>query len=236
MSPTILFEDDDIVVLDKPSGMLSIPDRFDEAAPTLSTWLKARYGDIFVVHRLDRETSGVILFAKHADAHRALNAQFETHTARKRYEAVVDGIVEPPSGTIDLPIGPHPRQRGMMCVDMRNGKPSVTHYTAIARYRTFSHLSLELETGRQHQIRVHCLAIGHPLAVDALYGKRAALLLSSFKKNYHGSGEERPLIARLTLHAADLTFTHPRTQLPQTVSAPLPKDLTALLRQIARWN
>lgn len=232
----ILFEDADLVVLNKPAGMLSIPDRFDADAPNLAANLREQYGDIFVVHRLDRETSGVILFAKNADSHRALNIQFESHAARKRYDALVDGIVKEESGTIDFPIGEHPRRKGMMCVDAQDGKNATTLYTVVRRFREFTHVSVTLVTGRQHQIRVHAAAIGHPLAVDGLYGARTALLLSSIKRKYRASGEERPLMARLSLHASELTFEHPRTHEARTVVAPLPRDFAATLKQLERWG
>lgn len=233
---TILLEDADIVVIDKSSGLLSIPDRFDPDLPSASGLLTKQYGEIFIVHRLDRETSGVMVFAKNAVAHRALNIQFEEHSARKRYEAVVDGVIVADSGTIDLPLAPHPKRKGTMHVAGAEGKPAVTHYTVLERFKNFTHVALDLETGRQHQIRVHCAAIGHPLCVDAVYGARPALLLSSVKSKYKGPEDERPLMPRLSLHAESLTFVHPRSSQALTVRASLPRDLSALLKQLRKWN
>jgi RluA family pseudouridine synthase len=232
----VLYEDSDVIAIDKASGMLSIPDRFDEHAPNLAAMLKERCGEIFVCHRLDRDTSGVIVFAKHADAHRVLNEQFESHTIRKQYEAIVDGTMTQSAGTIELAIGPHRRHRGMMMVDAVHGKLAVTHYHVKTGFREFSHLAIDLETGRQHQIRVHCAAIGHPLMVDPLYGTRTEFLLSSIKKNYRGAEHERPLMDRLTLHASELEFVHPGTNEGVIIRSPLPKDMAATLRQLARWN
>jgi len=234
--PEIIFEDDVLVVLNKPAGLLSIPDRFDAELPSLSEMLKRKYGNIFVVHRLDRDTSGVIVFAKDARAHKELNRQFESRETVKKYSAVVEGNVPDNTGMISLPLSPSHGGVHAMRVDEKNGKEALTEYAVLERFKHCTSVAITLHTGRQHQIRVHFSAIGHPLLVDAVYGNTDAFLLSSIKHTYKPAGDEKPLIARLTLHASEITFTHPVRSETVHALAPLPKDLTALLKQLGKWD
>jgi len=237
-SVDILFEDESLIAVHKPAGMLSIPDRFKPELPNLQKWLEDRYESIFTVHRLDKGTSGVLCFGRTAEAHRTLSLQFEHRTARKIYHAITDGFPPADSGTIDRPLAAHPGKAGLMVVHAK-GKPSVTHYEVLKRYRNYALLSLELETGRTHQIRVHLAEIGCPLLVDPQYGKQEAFYLSSVKARKYQPNrrqEERPLMDRLTLHAAELTITHPVTQEPITFQAPYPKDFGAVLKQLDKWG
>jgi RluA family pseudouridine synthase len=228
----ILLLDDSVVAVDKPSGIAVIQERHDRDAPTLLRLVEAQIGDTFVVHRIDKETSGVVLFARTSEAHRDLSMQFEHGTVRKTYLALLEGAPEGDEGIIDLPIA---SARGRMKIGA-GGKPATTHYRVVRRFRGYSFVEAHPATGRQHQIRVHFAAIGHPLVVDSLYGNRAGFLLSEFKSRYRPAGEiERPLIGRLSLHAAELSFDHPVDRSRVTVAAPLPDDFAATLKQLERW-
>lgn len=234
----ILFQDEALIVVEKPPGMLSIPERFDPLKDNLLSRLRQIYGQVFVVHRLDRETSGLMCFARKEEAHRNLSIQFTERQVDKYYLALVDGRPIPPSGIIDKPIGPHASIAGKMAITP-TGKPAITLYQVLDTYRNFSLVQANIKTGRTHQIRVHFSSIGHPLAVDPLYGKREFLLLSEIKLRNFRIGkyaEEKPLIHRLTLHAWKLGLTHPVSGERLEVESPLPKDFRALLSQLDKWG
>jgi len=229
----VLHEDDRIIVFDKASGVASIRERF-EVGVSLKEMAEEKFGRLWTVHRIDKETSGVIIFARDAEAHRSLNGQFERHETIKIYAAVLEGEMPEQEMRIDIPIMSDPARPGRMRPSAR-GKESVTILRLRELFRGFSYVEAQPLTGRQHQIRVHCRAIGMPLAVDAFYGNRSELLLSSFKRRYRSYGqEERPLIARLTLHAERLTVAHPGTGEPVTFAAELPRDMRALLNQLRK--
>jgi 23S rRNA pseudouridine955/2504/2580 synthase/23S rRNA pseudouridine1911/1915/1917 synthase len=235
---TVLYQDEALLIAAKPPGLLTIPDRFEPQGPNLQALLNEQYGRLWTVHRLDRETSGVICFARTEADHRALSMQFEARTVGKYYLALVDGRIGPDAGTIDAPIGPHPRQEGKMTV-IASGKPAQTDYKVLRRFVAFTWVEARLHTGRTHQVRVHFQSAGHALAVDPLYGRRPALFLSEIKgKGYHIGKyqEERPLLERTALHAARLEVQHPRTGEPLVVEAPLPKDLRAVVQQLEKWG
>ncbi|MBI4236886.1 MAG: RluA family pseudouridine synthase [Deltaproteobacteria bacterium] len=233
----ILFEDAALVVLNKPSGLLTLPDRFDPKQENLRQLLIQRYGTIFVVHRLDRGTSGVIVFAKTAAAHRHLSRQFGAHQVHKCYHALVHGVLPQPVREITLRLAPDPRRKGLVHTH-RFGKAAHTRATLLESYRTISLLQCEPRTGRQHQIRVHLHAIGHPLLVDPEYGKTETFQLSALKPHYRlaAGTTERPLIARLTLHAFQLTLNHPLTDAPITFEAPYPKDFRATVQMLRKYG
>lgn len=238
LKPEILFEDEQLIVANKPPGLLSIPDRFALEKPNLLALLTHEYGKVWTVHRIDRETSGLICFARNEEAHRRLSQQFEQRTVEKTYLALLDGGATPEAGTIDRPIAESHTQPGKMVV-AKKGKNAVTHYQVVERFRLFTLVEARIETGRTHQIRVHFESIGHPLAVDSLYGRREALLLSEIKqKGYHlGRGqEERPLMSRMPLHAWKLALDHPHTGERMEFEAPLPKDFAAVLKQLRKWG
>ncbi len=234
----LLYEDDAVLVVNKPPHLLTIADRFGNAE-NLHQQLEHRYGRVFVVHRLDRETSGVLCFARTEEAHRHLSLQFEHHAVDKFYLALVDGVVQESEGEIDKPIGPHPSIAGKMVVGPW-GKPSLTFYRVLERFQHFTLVEALLKTGRTHQARVHLQSIGYPLVVDALYGRRPALYLSEIKgrayKSGKFSGEERPLLERTALHAFRLRFEHPATGERVEFHADLPKDLKAVLQQLRKWS
>ena len=234
----LLYEDECLIVVGKPAGLLTIPDRTGNKDSLLGM-LEKKYGKVFVVHRLDRETSGVLCFARTEQAHRHLSMQFERHTTDKFYFALVDGVLHHEEGEIDKPIGEHPTAAGKMTVT-NSGKPSLTFYRVAERFKRYTLAEVLIKTGRTHQIRVHFQSIGYSLAVDALYGRRAAFYLSEIKGKYYKSGkhseEERPLMERTSLHAARLRLDHPVTGERMEFVAELPKDFAAVLSQLRKWG
>lgn len=234
----LLYEDEHLCMVNKPAGLLSIADRFDTAKPNLFDTLKNRLADVYVVHRLDRETSGIICFAKTPAAHRHLSLQFEKRTAQKIYLALVDGRPELESAKVEVPIGPHPTLSGKMTV-IRTGKPATTLYKEVETFKIFTLVQAKPLTGRMHQIRVHMAYAGHPLSVDALYGQRNQLFLSEIKTKAFKLGkfeEEQPVMTRTTLHASSLELMHPATGERLLCEAPLHKDFRALLSQLRKWG
>lgn len=238
MKYELLHEDEDLLVVSKPSGLLSIPGRSGHS-DNLRDQLERKFGSVLTVHRLDRETSGVICFARNEAAHRDLSIQFERHSADKFYLALVEGIVHHEEGEINKPIGEHASIPGKMCITNR-GKPSLTFYRVLERFGAFTLVEALLKTGRTHQIRIHFQSIGYPLATDALYGRREALYLSEIKGKGFKLGkyaeEERPLLHRSALHAYRLRINHPRSGERMTFVAPPPKDFEAVLRQLRKFK
>ncbi|HOW73907.1 MAG TPA: RluA family pseudouridine synthase [Phycisphaerae bacterium] len=235
--PTILHIDDHLLVIDKPAGIVSVPGREKEnCLPALlrSSRLVPPHEPFHTVHRLDRDASGTIVFARTPQAQRALTEQFMNRTIDKVYLALVQGHVMA-DGEVNLPILTDPSGTRAEVTTV-GGKPSRTLYRVIERVAGNTLLECRPLTGRMHQIRVHMAAIGHPLSVDPLYGHTTGLMLSSLKTDYHPSTrhEERPLIGRLSLHAARVTFIHPANGEPVTFEAPLPKDFRTTLNQLRR--
>lgn len=236
LSEAIVFENEKFVAINKPAGLLSIPDR-TQSEVSLKDMLITRYGSIFTVHRIDKDTSGLIVFAKDEITHKFLSQAFEERRVEKFYQGIVLGSPAEKTGTIDAPISEHPLHKGLMVVH-RNGKPSVTDYSVIEDHRSYSLLQFQLHTGRTHQIRVHCKNMGHPLACDDLYGDGKPILLSSLKKKFKLSKhdeEEKPMLSRLALHSYCLKFTDADGHTHE-LSAPLPKDMRALLQQLKKLS
>ena len=230
----IIFEDEDLIALNKPAGMLSVPDRTQSEA-SLKDMLQDKYGNIFVVHRLDKDTSGVIVFAKHDVSHKDLSLQFENRETIKYYSGIVIGSISKTEGVIDIPVIEHPVKKGMMTTATK-GKPSVTAYEVIGDFKRYSLVRFNLLTGRTHQIRVHMKYLGHPLACDPLYGDGEPVFISSIKKKYNLSkkeDEERPMLKRLALHSEQLTVQAADGR-ALTFEAPLPKDMRALVQQLKK--
>jgi 23S rRNA pseudouridine1911/1915/1917 synthase len=238
MKISILHEDDAVVAVDKPVGLLTIPDRHDPSIPNLHKMLEARRGErLWVVHRLDRETSGVLLFARSEEAHRELSMLFAEGGIGKFYVGLVTGRVEPDQGSIDAPIAEHPVVKGKMVV-ARKGKPSLTDYRVVEQWPLFALVQFRLHTGRTHQLRVHMQHIGHPFVADAVYGNGKPFLLSSIKRSYTLSTkeeEERPLLMRVALHAYKLVLPMPGGE-PLSIESSLPKDIAACVNQLNKWS
>lgn len=234
----ILFEDEHVVILNKPAGLLTLPDRFKPERPNLLDWLTKIYGKIWTVHRLDKDTSGVICFAKNETAHRELSLKFENRAVKKIYHLITQGRISPEEGTIDKGIANHPTKGGRMMVSAK-GKVAVTTYKTLEQFKAFSYVEANILTGRTHQIRVHFQSIGFPLAVDPTYGNQEAFYLSEVKGRNYRKGknqEERPLMNRHTLHAQALEVEHPISNEMLHVEAPLPKDFKAVLNQLRKWG
>jgi 23S rRNA pseudouridine1911/1915/1917 synthase len=234
--PDIIFENADFVVLDKPAGLLSIPDR-EGKDPSVKSWLKEKYGNILTVHRLDRDTSGLILFAKTGSAHKHLSMAFEERTVEKIYLGIVQGSLSQPQGSVEAPLMEHPVKKGTIVVN-KKGKASLTDYEVKEDLGLYSLVQFLIHTGRTHQIRVHMQSLGHPIVCDELYGDARPVLISSFKKNFRLSRseeEERPILSRLALHAALLHFQDEQGAY-HTFEAPLPRDMKAMLQQLRKWR
>ena len=222
----VVYEDQDVIVVNKPVGLVVHP------APghpdgTLVNALLHHCGDSLsgiggekrpgIVHRIDRDTSGLIIAAKNDAAHLALSAQLSDHTLARTYECLVMGNLRQDSGTVDAPIGRHPSDRKKMAVEPRNGRRAVTHWEVIARYNGVTHVRCRLETGRTHQIRVHMAHIGHPILGDTVYGAKKPV----------------PGLAGQCLQAVELRFVHPRTGKLVTVSCPRSPEFEQQLRKYA---
>jgi 23S rRNA pseudouridine1911/1915/1917 synthase len=232
----IIYEDQDIVVINKPAGLLTVADRFQIESYHLQSILRKKYGEIFTVHRLDRDTSGVICFAKNAESHKILSETFEHRDVEKYYLAIVEGSA-PDTGEIDEPLAMSETKPGTMKVH-KKGKPSFTTFTKIEDYGLCSALEVRIHTGRMHQIRVHLSYIGFQLFIDPVYGRRTEFFLSEVKGKKFRIGknteQENPLISRLTLHARRLIINHPKSGEKMTFEAETPKDLRALMNQLEK--
>ncbi len=223
----VRYEDDDVLVVNKPRGMVVHPSA-GHIDGTLVNALLHHCGDALsgiggekrpgIVHRIDRDTTGLLIVAKNDFAHAALSAQLKDHTLHRVYECIVHGGFREESGTVDAPIGRHPTDRKKMAVTEKNSRSAVTHWQVLERLGPYTYLRCRLETGRTHQIRVHMAYLRHPIAGDPVYGVK--------KPELGLSGQ--------CLHARELTFLHPRTGLPVTVTCPLPAEFVAALERLRR--
>ncbi len=228
----ILEEDENFVAINKPSGLLTIPDREGKEI-SLKGILKNKYGEIFTVHRLDKDTSGLVVFAKNEETHKQLSQLFEARETYKIYNGFVLGSPFQKSGVIDEPIAEHPVRKGFMTV-YKKGKESITEYEVIETFKLYSWMQFRILTGRTHQIRVHLKHLGHSIVCDELYGDGKPVFISSIKrKKFNLSKDEeaeRPILSRLALHASKLKFQ--LNDRLYDLEAELPKDLRALLQQL----
>ena len=233
----IIYEDENYVFINKPAGLLSIPDRYNINLINLRTTLENKYGEIFVVHRLDRDTSGAIMFAKNAEAHKFANDSFENQSIKRIYHVIVRGMFPADELEIDIPLLTDSSERGRVVPSAR-GKYSLTKVRLLQKFRLATLLECELVTGRQHQIRVHLAAIGHPLLIDGVYGDSSEFYLSRIKKNYNADKniEEKPIFNRLSMHAYSLIFDDIFTNKEINVSAHYPKDFEILTKQLKKYS
>ena len=223
----IVYEDEDVAVINKPKGLVVHP-AAGHQDDTLVNGLLYAMGDSLsgingelrpgIVHRIDKDTSGLLAIAKNDLAHTMLASQLKDHSMARTYEAIVCGSFREDSGTVDAPIGRHPTDRKKMCVTQRNAKPAVTHWEVVERFRGYTHIRCRLETGRTHQIRVHMAYIGHPILGDTVYGH---------KKPELGQSSQ-------CLHAGALCFRHPRDGRPVMVFAPLPDYFQQVLEKLRK--
>lgn len=233
----VIYEDDDLLVINKAAGVYSIDPRHNTPDPVLTDLLEKNHKDkeIFIVHRLDRETSGLILFAKNQESHRLLSQQFSENKIEKSYYAFVDGHMDFDGVfLIDVPIFIDPGKYKVR-IDSK-GKSSRTKIRIVESYTNYTMLEAKLVTGRTHQIRIHLQYLGHPLIVDKLYGNREEFFLSEIKHKYRSNKntDELPLISRQTLHSHQIKFLKPSTNEEMIFNAPLPKDLKALRNQLSK--
>ncbi len=236
LNATTVFEDDEILVLDKPSGLLVLPDRYDPSIPNLYELLSGRYGRIFVVHRIDKETSGLIVFAKTEQSHQLLSQQFEGRRAEKLYAAICIGATEDSGGVIDAPIAESSRKKGMMRIDPKGGKEARTEYTVVEHFAEYMLVEAKLLTGRTHQIRIHLSSIHLPILGDDMYGGGDGFYLSAVKPGYRPKEEEKPLLSRVALHARRLTIVHPGTGKQLVFESDLPKDMKIVLKYLRKFR
>jgi len=215
----ILHKDDHILIINKPSGLSVLPDGWEKDSSYLVKLLEDEYGRIFIVHRLDKITSGVMVFARTAEAHRTLNMQFESHEAEKVYHAIVEGEPKWNEKVAKFPLRANVGKKHRTAVDDKNGKPSETRFRILKRYQEAALVEAKPMTGRTHQIRVHAYALGHPLVGDALY-----------------NAFETDVIARPALHAYSLTITHPETKERLTFKAERPDDFVSALERLGVGN
>ncbi|MGM9659236.1 MAG: RluA family pseudouridine synthase [Faecousia sp.] len=225
----IVYEDDDLLVINKPKGLVVHPAAGHQDDTLVNGLLYALGDDLSgingelrpgIVHRIDKDTSGLLAVAKNDLAHTVLASQLKDHSMARTYEAIVCGVLKEDSGTVDAPIGRHPSDRKKMCVTQRNSKPAVTHWEVVRRYRGYTHIRCKLETGRTHQIRVHMAYIGHPILGDTVYGH---------KKPELGQSSQ-------CLHAGVLCFAHPRDGHPVMVFAELPQYFRDVLEKLEKMG
>lgn len=209
----ILYQDQHLILINKPAGLSVLPDGWEKDSDYLVKLLEQQFGKVFIVHRLDKITSGVMVFARNADTHRTLNIQFEQHTAQKTYHAILEGNPKWDDKTAKHPLRANVGHKHRTMVDNKHGKPSETHFRVIKRYEESALVEAKPMTGRTHQIRVHAYALGHPLVEDVLYGAR-----------------DRYGLPRPMLHAQSLSFIHPATNERVKFSAPHPDDFEEALK------
>ena len=226
MELDILYEDDDVILINKPKGMVVHPAAGHYSHTLVNGLMYHCLGNLSgingvlrpgIVHRIDMDTTGVLIVCKNDMAHNSIAAQLKEHSITRRCQAIVHGVIKEDEGSIDAPIGRHPVERKKMSINYNNGKPAVTHYKVLTRFKDFTHVECRLETGRTHQIRVHMASIRHPLLGDCVYGPARCPV---------------PGLTGQTLHAGVLGFIHPRTGAYMEFSAPLPDYFSKLLRTL----
>ncbi len=224
----VIFADDVLLAINKPAGLLSLPDGYRSELPHLRRVLEPHFGRLWIVHRLDKETSGVILLARTAEAHRRLNDAFAAREMSKVYHAIVAGAPAWETRTVDWALRPNGDRRHRTVVDVRRGKPAVTRLIVLQRFRGRALVEARPESGRRHQIRAHLAAVGLPIVGDALYRKKAGAI------GAEGGADSDRLLPRLGLHAREIEIMHPVTRALLRLQAPYPPDFTAALERLRR--
>lgn len=233
---TTIYCDEDIVVLNKRSGILIAADRYNPEAARLDVIAEKEFGRLFAVHRIDKDTSGLIIYARNPQAHQSLSMQFEKRQVHKTYHALVYGHPLWQELSVDLPLQPDGDAKHRTVVNKKYGKPSQTDFINLGSCGPYSWIIAKPKTGRTHQIRVHLAANGFSIVCDPLYGaNQKPVRLSEIKRKWNGDEvEERPLLSRLALHAYKIEFTHPSTNQQVSFTAPYPKDMEATRKQLAK--
>ena len=225
----ILYEDEDFLVINKPKGMVVHPSAGHYSGTLVNALMYYCKDDLSgingvmrpgIVHRIDMDTTGSLLVCKNDFSHQHIAQQLKEHSIRRVYHAIVHGVIEEEEGTVDAPIGRHPIERKKMSINYKNGKEAVTHYKVIQRFKNYTYIQCQLETGRTHQIRVHMASIKHPLLGDQVYGPQ--------KNPFKLQGQ--------TLHAKIIGITHPRTNEYIEADAPLPEYFQKLLKKLENLN
>jgi 23S rRNA pseudouridine1911/1915/1917 synthase len=240
----VLHEDENLIAVNKPAGLLVTPDRWDRGIPTIQDMLReylrkkvsGEHPNIRLIHRLDKDTSGVIVLAKNVKAQSYVSKQFEAGEVSKSYHAIVKGEMRKDDGIINMPLMESPKRPGTMVVN-KKGKKSISLYKVLERFRDFTLVEVNPLTGRTHQVRVHMSAAGYPLAIDPLYGSSSSIYLSELKKDYKPKNDtEKPIIHRLPLHAFRLSFREPTEGKTILLEAPLPRDFSRMIKSLRKYQ
>lgn len=233
---TTIYSDNDIVILNKKSGLLIAADRYDQDAPRLDLIAEKEFGKLYAVHRIDKDTSGIIIYARNPEAHKNISEQFQERKVQKVYHCIVHGRPMWDTLHVELPLLPDGDPRHRTVVNKRFGKPSITDFKVIAECGSYTWIEARPKTGRTHQIRVHLAENGFSIVCDPLYsGNQKPIRLSEIKRSWRGNeDEEQPLLSRLALHAFRITFEHPKTGEQVSFTAPYPKDLEATRKQMEK--
>jgi RluA family pseudouridine synthase len=234
----VLWQDDHILLVNKPAGWYSLPDGYHQESNHLAAVLMPTYGQLWIVHRLDHDTSGIMVLARNQQSHRELCQQFEHRQVIKVYHALVSNIPDWEERVVEVPLRIDGDRQHRTTVDYHKGKFARTNVRVMEQIGSYALIEARPETGRTHQIRVHLKEIDCPIIADRLYGDGKPLYLSSFKRGYrvNPTKPERPLLDRLALHAFSLRFRHPFNNGDMYFEAPYPKDFTVALRQLYKYH
>ena len=229
----VLWVDADLLIINKPAGLLALPDGYDPSLPHVKSLLLAEYGPLWIVHRLDRFTSGVMILARNPDAHHALNTQFQSRKVKKIYLALVHECPEWDKKLVQLPLKINVGKLHRTIVDIENGKESETQFRVLERFEQYCLIEAHPRTGRRHQIRAHLASAGNPIACDRLYGGREKFPNSRVKSESTGGlSPVQPVMERLALHANTIDFVHPGDGQPRVIEAPLAQDFKLALTKL----